>query len=65
MYYILIYVILQDCYIDILYYKSEWHYIGEGLGSRCSVVEVVGEVGASGDGRWRSKLVNSNICPER
>ncbi|CAL5359832.1 unnamed protein product [Camellia sinensis] len=38
-------------------------YRREG-GSRCSVVEVVGEVGASGDGRWRSKLVNSNSPPQ-
>ena len=32
-------------------------------GRRGSGVEVVGEVGASGDGRWRSKVVNSNSHP--
>ncbi|CAL5395644.1 unnamed protein product [Camellia sinensis] len=41
---------------------SEWHYIGEGLGSRCSVVEVVGEVGASGDGRHCPYVIEAIIA---
>ncbi|THF99771.1 hypothetical protein TEA_005408 [Camellia sinensis var. sinensis] len=44
-------------------YGVEWHYIGEGLGSRCSVVEVVGEVGASGDGRVWCLPPRVELCP--
>ncbi|CAL5357194.1 unnamed protein product [Camellia sinensis] len=44
----------QNATIDNTAYLDQ--NLGEGLGSRCSVVEVVGEVGASGDDRWRSIL---------
>ncbi|THG19427.1 hypothetical protein TEA_029996 [Camellia sinensis var. sinensis] len=45
--------------------ENGWLLDGREGGSRCSVVEVVGEVGASGDGRWRSKLVPEDNLVER